>query len=142
MATADRLLVLAAIVVAVAIVSVVARVLLRRRHALIRLELADIAGADGDPVTVVFTSPRCHGCRQWIAALEAGGVAPHTIDLAEHPQAANRYKISATPRVAVVRPGDGSVLREFDHYSPRAHDLEAIWKLTRTSRDNHADGRL
>jgi hypothetical protein len=113
--TAERLTVLAVIAVAVIVASVIARAALRRRHALSRFDLGDIAGATGDPVTVV----------------EADGVPVHAISLAERPEVAARYKISVTPRVAVASAGDGTVLREFDHYTPRPHDLEAIARLVR-----------
>jgi hypothetical protein len=130
---ANRLLVLAAIVVAVILISAVARTLLRRRHAITHIDLADIADASGETATVVFTSPYCHGCRQWIEALGSGDLRPYAIDIGARPDAAARYKINATPRVAVVRTSDGAVLREFDHYTPRQHDLDAISRLIATA---------
>jgi hypothetical protein len=125
----DRLLVLAGIVAAVIVVSTVARALLRRRHAIAHIDLADIADAGGEIATVVFTSPFCHGCRQWIDALREAALQPYAIDVGARPDAAARYKISTTPRVAVVRTSNGEVLREFDHYTPRQHDLDAISRL-------------
>jgi hypothetical protein len=125
----DRFLILAAIVVAVVIVSIAARWLSHRRHAIHQFDAADIIGAEGPLATVVFTSPYCHGCRQWLDALDEDELRPFAIDLGEFPQAAARYKINATPRVAVVRTDSGEVLREFDHYTPRRHDLDAIARL-------------
>jgi hypothetical protein len=125
----DRLLVIAGIVVVVIIVSAIAKPLLRRRHAIPHIDLADISDADGDVATVVFTSPFCHGCRQWIEALGDSELRPYAIDIGARPDAAARYRINATPRVAVVRTRDGTVLREFDHYTPRQHDLDAISRL-------------
>lgn len=125
----ERLLILAVILVFVVVVSTIARAYFRRRHAIPQLALADIAGADGEVATVVFTSPYCHGCRQWIDALDERELQPFAIDIRETPTAAARYKINATPRVAVVRTADGVVLREFDHYTPRQHDLDAITRL-------------
>jgi hypothetical protein len=125
----DRVVVLAAIVAAVIVVSAIARALLRRRHAITQVDPADISGASGRVATVVFTSPYCHGCRQWIEALGEGDLHPYAIDIGARPDAAARYKITATPRVAVVRTSDGAVLREFDHYTPRQHDLDAISRL-------------
>lgn len=125
----DRLLILAAIVATVIVVSAIARALLKRRHAISRIDLADIAGAEGAVATVVFTSLFCHGCKQWIDALGEGDLRPYAVDIGARPDAAARYKINATPRVAVVRTSDGVVLREFDHYTPRQHDLDAISRL-------------
>ena len=125
----DRLLILAGIVLAVVAVSAVARVLADRRHAIRQIDVADIAGAGGELATVVFTSPYCHGCQMWLDALDEHELRPFSIDIGARPDAAARYKINATPRVAVVRTVDGVVLREFDHYNPRQHDLDAITRL-------------
>jgi hypothetical protein len=122
---ADRLLVLLAIFVAVCIVSVIANALLRRRHHIDRIDRADLR--EGAQV-VVFTSPYCHGCRQWLDALGEDAVDAQAIDISERPDAAARYRISHTPRVAVVD-RTGAVLREFDHYAPRRSDLDAIGRL-------------
>ena len=125
----DRALLLAIIVIAVCIVSVFARAAIRRRHHIERIDVTDFAA--GSQV-VVFTSPYCHGCRQWLDALREDHVVAHAIDIGEHPQAAAKYRISSTPRVAVVNES-GSVLREFDHYAPRRSDLDQIIRLTRSS---------
>jgi hypothetical protein len=125
----DRLLILAGIVAAVIVVSALARAAGHRRHAIHQFDADDIAGASGETATVVFTSPYCHGCRQWLDALGERELNPFAIDIRERPEAAARYKINATPRVAIVRTADGEVLREFDHYTPRQHDLDAISRL-------------
>lgn len=128
MDTTDRLLVVALILVVVIAVSVIATALLRRRH---QIELIDPADLAADTDVVVFTSPYCHGCRQWIAALDEAGVATQAIDIGERPEAAARYRISSTPRVVVVD-RRGTVTREFDHYTPREHDMDAIARIVRS----------
>ncbi|MFY9264405.1 MAG: thioredoxin domain-containing protein [Solirubrobacterales bacterium] len=122
---ADRLIVLTAIAVAIAVVTIVARAVLHRRHALRVIDPADIGAPESDTL-VIFTSPFCHGCRQWVDALSGRSVTPVQIDVAEHPVLAAKYKINVTPRVALVRAGDGVVRGEWDHYTPREHDLDAI----------------
>lgn len=130
----DRLVVLAAIMVAVMILTASARTILHRRHAIRLIDPADL-GADsagaaaGNRRVVVFTSPYCHGCREWISALEAVGAEPMALDIAARPELAARYRINVTPRVAVVRAGTGEVLGEWDHYAPRAHDVERVKRL-------------
>ena len=56
----------------------------------------------------------------------------HAIDIGEQPEAAAKYRINSTPRVAVIDES-GSVLREFDHYAPRRSDLDQIIRLTRAA---------
>jgi len=123
----DRALLLAIIVASVCVISVIARAAIKRRH---HIEL--IAAEDFPPGSrvVVFTSPYCHGCRQWLDALGEDGVSAHAIDIGERPDAAAKYRISSTPRVAVID-DSGMVLREFDHYAPRRSDLDQIIRLSR-----------
>ena len=125
----DRALLLAIIVVAVSVVSAFARAAIRRRH-----HIEQIDDADFEPGTrvIVFTSPYCHGCRQWLDALEEDTMRVQAIDIGEHPQAAAKYRINSTPRVAVIDE-KGSVLREFSHYEPRRSDLDQIIRLTRAA---------
>ena len=125
----DRVLVLATIVLAVCVVSVFARAAIRRRHHIERIEAGDFA--PGSQV-VVFTSPYCHGCRQWLDALTEDAVVAHAIDIGERPEAAAKYRIFSTPRVAVIDDA-GTVVREFDHYAPRRSDLDQIIRLTRAA---------
>ena len=122
----DRLLVVAVIIVAVSIFSVILRALLRRRHAITAIDADDL---EPGARVIVFTSPYCHGCRQWLDALDAEHVAAQAIDISERPDAAAKYRVGVTPRIAVVGESGGAVLREFDHYSPRRHDLDAIARL-------------
>jgi hypothetical protein len=125
----DRVLLLAIIVAAACVVSVFARAAIRRRHHIERIAVEDFA--PGSQV-VVFTSPYCHGCRQWLDALSEDDVVADAIDIGERPEAAAKYRITSTPRVAVVD-GSGSVLREFFHYAPRRSDLDQIIRLTRSA---------
>lgn len=125
----DRSIVLVLLVVLIVAVSLTARALSKRRHAIAQIDLADLGSDDPDPVVVVFTSPYCHGCRQWIDELAERSLPAHAIDLAEYPGAAARYKINATPRIAVTSSRTGVVLKEFDHYTPRRHDLDAIERI-------------
>lgn len=129
----DRPIVLAVLVVLIVVISLTVRVVSKRRHAIAQIDLADLGSDDPDPVVVVFTSPFCHGCRQWIDELEERELPAHAIDLAEYPGAAARYKINATPRVAVTSSRTGVVLKEFDHYTPRRHDLDAIERIVNAS---------
>lgn len=121
----DRLLVLIVIVACAGAVGALANAALRRRHHIERIDTADFAAGTN---VVVFTSPYCHGCRQWLDALAVDSVATSAIDIRERPDAAARYRISSTPRVAVVD-ASGSVIREFHHYAPRRHDLDQIVRL-------------
>lgn len=131
----NRLIVLAAIVVVVVIFTVIARAFLYRRNAIQLIDPADLGAARGGPAggaqrqVVVFTSPYCHGCREWLSALEAEGTTPVALDIAARPELAARYRINVTPRVAVVRSDNGEVLGEWDHYAPRAHDIERVTRL-------------
>ncbi len=125
----DRTLTLAGLALFVVAISLAFRIVSKRRHAIARISVADLADLSADPLVVVFTSPYCHGCRQWLDELANREVPTHAIDLAEHPEAAARYRINHTPRVAVVRSATGIVIKEFDHYSPRRHDLDSIVKL-------------
>lgn len=103
----DRALLLAIILASVCVFSVVAHAAIKRRHHIDLIDAADYA--PGSRV-VVFTSPYCHGCRQWLDALEEDGVSTHAIDIGERPDAAAKYRISSTPRVAVID-DSGSVVR-------------------------------
>lgn len=135
----DRLTVLAVIAIVVVIFTTVARTILHRRHAIRLIDPADLgsagsgatdrAPAGGGRRVVVFTSPYCHGCREWLSALEAEGATPVALDVVARPELAARYRINVTPRVAVVRAGNGEVLGEWDHYTPRAHDIERVTRL-------------
>ncbi|MGK2877448.1 MAG: hypothetical protein ACSLFF_02545 [Solirubrobacterales bacterium] len=125
----DRALLLAILVLAVSVFSAFARAAIRRRH-----HIEQIDGSDFAPGTqvIVFTSPYCHGCRQWLDALEQDTMRVQAIDVGEQPQAAAKYRINSTPRVAVID-DSGSVLREFSHYEPRRSDLDQIIRLTRAA---------
>lgn len=125
----DRALLLVVIVVAVSVISVIARAAIRRRH---HLEQIDTVDFEPGSKVVVFTSPYCHGCRQWLDALSEDEVVAHAIDIGERPEAAAKYRISSTPRVAVID-DTGGVLREFNHHSPRRSDLDQILRLTRAA---------
>lgn len=125
----DRTLVILGLAAFVIVASALIRVIVRRRHAISRFELSDLGDGDARRQVVVFTSPYCHGCRQWIDELERLEAPTHVIDISERPDLAARYRINHTPRVAVASSRSGNVLREFDHYSPRHHDLDAVEKL-------------
>ncbi|MBI4898361.1 MAG: hypothetical protein HY827_08335 [Actinobacteria bacterium] len=125
----DRLIVLTAVVAVMLLVTVFARMLLHRRHAIGLIDPAHLAGAATPRTAVVFTSPYCHGCREWVDALSERGAAPLTLDVIQRPELAARYRINLTPRVAVVDTAHGNVLGEWDHYSPRAHDLDSVLRL-------------
>lgn len=126
----DRSLILILLVVVTVALSLVFRTLAHRRHAIGSIALEHLAAAgDQDRAAVVFTSPYCHGCREWIDALESEGRRPLVLDVIERPELAARYRINSTPRVAVVDTADGTVLREWDHYTPRAHDVERVVAL-------------
>lgn len=125
----DRLILAGLLAAAVVAVSLLIRFAAHRRHALRWLDPADLGDGGESRVTVVFTSPYCHGCRLWVDELGARGIEPVTIDVGQRPDAAARYKINSTPRVAVVRRSDGEVLRELSHYTPRPHDLDAVSAL-------------
>ncbi|MBJ7354762.1 MAG: hypothetical protein JHC98_08060 [Thermoleophilaceae bacterium] len=125
----DRAILLAVIVAAVCVLSVFARAAIRRRHHIEQIDTSDFESGSN---VVVFTSPYCHGCRQWLDALSEDNVVAHAIDIGEQPGMAAKYRISSTPRIAVVD-SSGSVLREFNHYAPRQSDLDQIIRLARAS---------
>ncbi len=125
----DRLIVLTVVVAAMTVVTVVARRLLHRRHAIKLIDPAHLTGAASPRTAVVFTSPFCHGCREWIDALSERGATPLALDVIARPELAARYKINLTPRIAVVDTARGDVLGEWDHYSPRAHDVDGVLRL-------------
>lgn len=124
----ERLLIVAVIVASAALLGAIANVAIRRRHQIGRIDPLDIEpGSD----VVVFTSPYCHGCSQWIGALEEIEVNITSIDISKRPDAAARYRVSSTPQVASVA-GDGTVLRAFHHHEPRRSDLDQIIRLARS----------
>lgn len=125
----DRAIVLATVVVATTLLAALLRNLLHRRHAIGLIDPVYLAGVTAPRTAVVFTSPFCHGCREWIDALAQRGATPVTLDVIERPELAALYKINTTPRVAVVETADGEVLGEWDHYTPRAHDVDGVLKL-------------
>lgn len=125
----DRLIILLVLVAVTVVVSIAFRRLSHRRHALGTMDPAHLADASGARTAVVFTSPYCHGCREWIDALKEEGRTPLVLDVVERPELAARYRINSTPRVAVVETADGNVLREWDHYTPRVHDVERVVSL-------------
>lgn len=125
----DRLAIAALLVGAVVALSFAFRWASNRRHSLQQIDPAEVEVATGARAVVIFTSPYCHGCKQWIEQLGEAGVVPVEINLGDRPDAAAQYKIHTTPRVAVVRTADGDVLREFTHYAPRAHDVDAVLAL-------------
>lgn len=126
----DRVLILLVLVLVTVVISLAFRSLSHRKHAIGSIDPEHLTGAGGDDRTaVVFTSPYCHGCREWIDALENEGRSPLVLDVIQRPELAARYRINSTPRVAVVDVASGSVLREWDHYAPRAHDVERVVAL-------------
>jgi hypothetical protein len=122
----DRLLLAAVLVVVVVGVSLAIRYVAHLRHAIHWIDPADLGDGAEPRVAIVFTSPYCHGCRQWVEELSTREISAVTIDVAQQPQLAARYKVNSTPRVAVVRRSDGEVLRDLSHYTPREHDLDAV----------------
>lgn len=122
----DRLLILSVIVASATIVGAIVNALLRKRHQIEQIETDDLT--PGTRV-VVFTSPYCHGCREWLAALESDAVPTTAISVSERPDLAARYRISSTPRVVVVD-AVGTVIREFHHFEPRRSDLDQIARLS------------
>lgn len=125
----DRALILVTLVAVTVVVSITFRTLSHRKHALGTMDPEHLKDAPGSRTAVVFTSPYCHGCREWIDALGEEGQTPLVLDVVERPELAARYRINSTPRVAVVETADGTVLREWDHYTPRAHDVERVVAL-------------
>lgn len=122
----ERLLILAAVIVCAALLSAAVKAATRRRKQIARIDESDLE--DDTARVVVFTSPYCHGCRQWLTALGEDGVSATTIDIAKRPDAAARYSITSTPRIVVVG-AEGAVLREFHHHEPRRSDLDQIQRL-------------
>ncbi len=125
----DRLILVAVLAAVVVTVSLAIRWAANRRRALHRIDPGDLGDGPDGRVALVFTSPYCHGCRLWVEMLGERGIEPVTIDVSQRPELAARYKITATPRVAVVRRRDGEVLRDISHYTPREHDLDAVSSL-------------
>lgn len=124
----ERLLILGAIVACAAILGMLLNALIRKRHHIDRIDPAELAGGER---VVLFTSPYCHGCKQWLEALDEAAIGVKTIDIAARPDAAARYKISSTPRVVALA-ADGDVLGEFHHYEPRESDLDRLRALTKS----------
>lgn len=130
----DRALVLAGIAAVAATATAFVRAQLHRRHAIRQIDPAHLDGATGPRTAVVFTSPFCHGCREWIDALTEEGAKPLILDVVQRPELAARYRINVTPRVAVVETRDGDVLCEWDHYTPRPHDVERVLRVLTSTR--------
>jgi len=80
-----------------------------------RIEPADfhLDGAVG-AATVVFTSPYCHACQEWLRELDAARVPVHRVNVATHAVLAGRYEINATPAVLSVELPSGRVLAAYD----------------------------
>lgn len=121
----DRLLILAVVIASIAIVSAVVRATIGRRRNIERIASEDFAPGTN---VVLFTSPYCHGCRQWLDALDGDGVTTTTIDIGSRPQTAATYGISSTPRLVVID-REGTVRGDFAHHTPRRSDLDEIVRL-------------
>lgn len=121
----ERLLILAAVVLCVSVASVLIRRALTKRRAILWIDPQDI---DSRARIVVFTSPYCHGCQQWVEEFGRQQLNVATINIGERPESAARYGVNSTPRVVVVEDG-GAVLGEFHHHTPRLSDLDEIRQL-------------
>jgi hypothetical protein len=122
----DRALLAATLLALIAL----AAVLLRRRHprAPARVEPAEL-GLEGVGVGVVgFSSPYCLPCQAWEAALGERGIGFVKVDVAERPELARRYRITATPLVLAVQLPGGEVLASFRH-EPEEADVERLREL-------------
>lgn len=122
----DRALILLAIALLIVAGSALVRATVGRRRRIDRIAPDDFSpGAK----VILFTSPYCHGCRQWRDALAEDGIATEAIDIAERPDAAAAYRISSTPRLVAID-SSGTVLGDFGHHAPRRSDLDRIARLT------------
>lgn len=124
----ERLQIVLVIVVCAGVLGALANAAIKRRHLIDAIDPGELT--NGARV-VLFTSPYCHGCKQWSEAFNEDSIAAVRIDISERPDAAARYRISSTPRV-VVTEASGKVLKEFHHYEPRRSDLDQIIRLAST----------
>src|SRR5688572_7009037 len=78
---------------------------------MVALQLLFIAGALGaepDAVLLNFTQANCSHCRAMeavLAELEAGGLRVESIDVARHPEVAQRFKLQGTPTFVMTTAG-------------------------------------
>jgi hypothetical protein len=110
----DRLLVVALVLAVVAGLAY-ARARLRAGGHPERVEPGDVglSGRDG-VAAAAFVSPRCLACQAWERELSDRGVPLSTVDVAEQPAIARRYRLHTTPLVLAVRRADGRVLAAYD----------------------------
>jgi hypothetical protein len=73
-----------------------------------RIEPADVS-LDGDGGVVQFTHRLCSECREWERRLDRDGRPHVTVDVAERPELARKYRVAVVPTVVAVR-GDGTVV--------------------------------
>ena len=113
----NRLVILAAVVVGLALLVVAARALARRRlrqaRALPGEEIWRALGAapDGRPAVVAFSTPSCAAChtaqKPALAQLESraqGAVRVFEVDAAERPEVARRFGVLTVPTTAILDP--------------------------------------
>jgi thioredoxin-like negative regulator of GroEL len=113
----NRLVILAAVVVGLALLVVAARVLARRRlrqaRALPGEEIWQALGAapDGRPAVVAFSTPSCAAChtaqKPALAQLDSraqGAVRVFEVDAAERPEVARRFGVLTVPTTAILDP--------------------------------------
>jgi thioredoxin-like negative regulator of GroEL len=113
----NRLVILAAVVVGLALLVVAARVLARRRlrqaRALPGEEIWQALGAapDGRPAVVAFSTPSCAAChtaqKPALAQLERraeGAVRVFEVDAADRPEVARKFGVLTVPTTAILDP--------------------------------------
>lgn len=69
------------------------------------LFVAGLLGAEPEAVLLNFTQAECSHCRAMepvLAELEAGGLNVQSIDVAQHPEVAQRFKLEGTPTYVML----------------------------------------
>lgn len=120
----ERALVVLAVL---ALVAVVVAMLRNRSASRPRsLERRELGVAGRYAFVLLFSSPYCESCARWRAALEEARVPLTTVDVAERPDLAYRYRVPETPLVLGAGP-DGEVLESYSgDPTPAAIDRLAV----------------
>jgi hypothetical protein len=79
-----------------------------RRHALERIDLAELGARAHDGLVVQFTHPLCTDCRTLEQRLRREGRRVLTVDVSRRPELARKYGIAVVP-TAVAVAADGTV---------------------------------
>ena len=126
----DRALVVVALGVVVAALVLLLRA--RSASAPARVDPRELGLGRSGVGVVGFSTPYCHPCRLWESALGEAGVEFVKVDVAERPDLARKYGVTATPLILAVSLPGGDVLAAHDG-APEPGDVARVAHLASTA---------